>query len=70
MAETAMRLLIGKNIRTRRRKSGMSQEKLGEKVSVSYQQIQKYECGENSIKSEKLVMFARVFDCSVNELCE
>lgn len=69
MNESRLRLRIGSNIRAMRQKHGMSQEQLGEKVGVSYQQIQKYEYGNNSIKSEKLIVFAKIFGCSVNKLC-
>lgn len=49
---------IGKKIKLRRKELGMSQEKLGEAIGVSYQQIQKYEKGIDKISLEKLVKIA------------
>ncbi len=36
---------VGRRVRERRREIGMSQEKLGNVLGVSFQQIQKYEAG-------------------------
>lgn len=40
---------IGANLRRIRKASGMSQEKLGEALGVTFQQVQKYEKGTNRI---------------------
>lgn len=49
---------IGEKIRTRRKELGLSQEKLGEMIGVSYQQIQKYEKGINKLGPEKIQQIA------------
>ena len=45
---------VGKRIRERRVSLGMSQEKLGEYLGLTFQQIQKYERGANRISAIKL----------------
>ncbi len=43
----------------------MSQEKLGEAVSLTFQQIQKYERGSNRIGASRLYQLSRVLDVPV-----
>lgn len=45
---------VGARMRLRRMLLGMSQEKLGESLGVTFQQIQKYERGANRISASKL----------------
>lgn len=42
---------------------------LASALSISYQQLQKYEKGRDSISGEKLVRIADILDCTVNDLC-
>ncbi|MDH3973227.1 MAG: helix-turn-helix domain-containing protein [Deltaproteobacteria bacterium] len=49
---------IGEKIKERRRDLGITQERLAEKLDVSYQQIQRYEKGSNTLNTEKLQMLA------------
>lgn len=44
----------------------MSQEKLGEAVGLTFQQIQKYERGANRIGSSRLYQFSQVLDVPVS----
>jgi DNA-binding XRE family transcriptional regulator len=55
---------IGQRIRQQRLILRMSQEKLGEAVGVSFQQIQKYERGTNRCAGECLVGIARALGVS------
>lgn len=52
--------LIGRRIKERREHLGMTQEQLGEFIGMSYQQVRKYEAGENRIPASRLFHFARV----------
>jgi transcriptional regulator with XRE-family HTH domain len=52
-------LYIGKQIRLRRRFLKLTQTKLGEEIDVTFQQIQKYEKGQNKISASKLFELAR-----------
>lgn len=51
---------IGMRIRDRRKRLGLSQERLGELAGVSYQQIQKYEMGINRVGIERLHKIAAI----------
>ena len=44
---------------------GMSQEALGEKLSLTFQQIQKYEKGTNRVSASRLYELAQVLDVPV-----
>src|SRR6478609_174711 len=45
---------VGSRIRLRRNMLGMSQEKLGETLGITFQQIQKYEKGTNRVGASRL----------------
>lgn len=53
---------VGRGIRSRRATLGMTQEKLAEKVGVSFQQIQKYESGVNRVSASRLQAIANALD--------
>src|SRR4029079_16201278 len=56
---------VGGRVRFRRMLLGMSQEKLGEKLGLTFQQIQKYEKGINRIGASRLFDLAQVLGVSV-----
>lgn len=45
---------VGSRIRMRRKMLGLSQEKLGERLGITFQQIQKYEKGTNRVGASRL----------------
>ena len=51
---------VGGRLRQRRTLLGMSQEKLGRAVGLTFQQIQKYERGANRIGASRLLQLSRV----------
>ncbi|MBL4784474.1 MAG: helix-turn-helix transcriptional regulator [Cohaesibacteraceae bacterium] len=51
-------LAVGMRIRERRNHQGLSQTALADIVSVSFQQIQKYESGANRVSASRLVHIA------------
>ena len=51
---------VGARLRMRRMLVGMSQEKLGAALSITFQQIQKYEKGANRISASRLQEIARI----------
>jgi transcriptional regulator with XRE-family HTH domain len=51
---------VGNNIRARRLEMGMTQEQLGKKLGVTFQQIQKYEIGTNRVGSGRLFQIAEL----------
>jgi transcriptional regulator with XRE-family HTH domain len=58
-------LHVGSRVRLRRTLLGMSQEKLGNAVGLTFQQIQKYERGANRIGASRLFDMASVLDVPV-----
>src|ERR1700748_1341571 len=56
---------VGSRVRLRRTLLGMSQEKLGNAVGLTFQQIQKYERGANRIGASRLFDMSRVLDVPV-----
>ena len=61
---------VGSRLKQRRTLLGMSQEKLGEAVGLSFQQIQKYERGANRIGASRLYQIGNVLDVSVGYFFE
>lgn len=59
---------VGKRIRNLRKANHLSQQALGEKVGVTFQQIQKYECGKNRVSASMLWEIARVLLMPVQDL--
>ena len=57
---------VGARVRMRRTLLGMSQEKLGRGVSLTFQQIQKYERGVNRIGASRLFDLSRILDVPVS----
>lgn len=56
---------VGGRIRLRRNMLGMSQEKLGENLGITFQQIQKYEKGTNRVGASRLQAIASVLKTPV-----
>ena len=56
---------VGSRVRMRRMLVGMSQEKLGEALGITFQQIQKYEKGTNRIGASRLHQIARVLNVPI-----
>ncbi len=57
---------VGSRVRLRRMMLGMSQEKLGESLGITFQQIQKYEKGTNRIGASRLQHTATVLKVPVS----
>src|ERR1700685_4720215 len=56
---------VGSRVRLRRNMLGLSQEKLGEALGLTFQQVQKYERGANRIGASRLHELSRVLDVPV-----
>ena len=56
---------VGARVRLRRTLMGMSQEKLGDALGLTFQQVQKYERGVNRIGASRLFDLARVLDVPI-----
>ena len=57
---------VGNRVRIRRMLIGMSQERLGDLLGLTFQQVQKYEKGVNRIGAGRLYEVARILNVPVN----
>lgn len=57
---------VGQRLRLRRNLLGVSQQKLGDAVGLTFQQIQKYERGANRMGASRLYQFSRILDVPVS----
>ena len=56
---------VGSRVRMRRMMLGMSQEKLGDGLSLTFQQVQKYEKGTNRIGASRLQQISNILQVPV-----
>ncbi len=61
---------VGSRIRMRRQIISMSQEKLGELLGITFQQVQKYEKGSNRISASRLFYAAKILGVPVQAFFE
>ena len=59
---------VGSRVRMRRMLIGMSQEKLGDALGLTFQQVQKYEKGTNRISASRLQQISQVLGVSIEFL--
>jgi transcriptional regulator with XRE-family HTH domain len=57
---------VGSRVRLRRTMLGMSQERLGESLGITFQQIQKYEKGSNRIGASRLQKICEVLNVPIS----
>lgn len=61
---------VGKRLREVRIMRNLTQTQLGDKLGISFQQVQKYEKGTNRIGSSRMWMMCRILDIDPNYLFE
>lgn len=61
---------VGNRVRLRRMLIGMSQEKLGELLGLTFQQVQKYEKGVNRIGAGRLFEVAHILGVAIGYFYE
>ena len=57
---------VGSRLRSRRTMLGMSQEKIGTAIELTFQQVQKYERGTKRISASRLYQLGKVLDVPVS----
>jgi transcriptional regulator with XRE-family HTH domain len=57
---------VGNRVRIRRMLIGMSQEKLGDHLGLTFQQVQKYEKGVNRVGAGRLYEISRILGVPIN----
>src|SRR3954468_15383406 len=61
---------VGSRVRMRRMMIGMSQERLGDALGLTFQQVQKYEKGTNRIGASRLQQIAEILQVPVSYFFE
>jgi transcriptional regulator with XRE-family HTH domain len=61
---------IGARMREQRLELKMSQERLGQELGVSFQQIQKYESGKNRVSAARLFVICKALNVSLSSMFE
>jgi len=61
---------LGSLIRSLRSAHKLSQTELGDRIGVSFQQVQKYERGANRVSASTLVLIANAFGVSASEILQ
>ena len=59
---------FGENLYNLRKMAKMSQEKLAEKMNVTWQSVSKWENGESYPEMEKIMKLCDIFHCKINDL--
>lgn len=61
---------VGRRLRDRRRSMDLSQQDIAHILSISYQQVQKYESGQNRISAGRLYLLAHIMKTNVGYFYE
>lgn len=61
---------VGLRMRQRRTLIGMSQETLATHLDMSFQQVQKYECGANRISASRLFLLTKILSTDISYFFE
>ncbi len=61
---------VGRRVHERRKALGLSQEKLGNALGISFQQVQKYEVGANRVAAGRLWNIAKALEVDVGYFFE
>jgi transcriptional regulator with XRE-family HTH domain len=62
--------VIGRNIAIHRRRRNMTRAALGDAISVTFQQIQKYENGANRVAASRLYRISQVLGVDIASMFE
>ena len=66
----AIDVYVGSRIRMRRMMLRMSQEKLGDRLSLTFQQVQKYEKGANRVGASRLQAISTILEVPIGYFFE
>ncbi len=61
---------VGSRVRQRRQELGLSQEKLGDALGLTFQQVQKYEKGTNRVSASRLQHLSRILKAPIASFFE
>jgi transcriptional regulator with XRE-family HTH domain len=58
---------VGARLKARRKTLGMSLTQVANKLGISYQQIQKYELGNNRVGASRLLSFSKLYEVPITQ---
>ena len=61
-------IYVGRRLNVLRKKSGLSQRDLSERLGITFQQIQKYEKGLNRLPASRMLAVCMALDITPNDL--
>src|SRR4051812_38055036 len=61
--DAPLNTVIGKNLRRLRSAAGLTQQQVGDRLGLSFQQVQKYERGDSPLSAPTLHRLARLLGC-------
>lgn len=61
-------IIVGQNLKMYRTRVGLSQNEVGEKLGITFQQIQKYEKGTNRISASKMVRLVMLLGVTYDDM--
>ena len=59
---------LGKQMREIRKEEGLNQKEVASKIGITFQQLQKYERGENRIPTKAVVTFCELTNTDIQDL--
>ena len=66
--QKALYVIIGKNIRNKRKESSLTQSDIAKQLQVTTQQVQKYETGKSAMYVHTLIDLSKIFNTSIESL--
>ncbi|WP_292052820.1 MULTISPECIES: helix-turn-helix domain-containing protein [unclassified Brevundimonas] len=58
-------VMVGRAVAQRRQHQGLSQSALAQQLGISFQQVQKYEAGQNRLSAGRLFQLSQILNCPV-----
>jgi len=68
--ENVLNVLIGERLKDARKKAKLTQSKLAKKLNISFQQIGKYEKGQNGLNAIRIVQISNLLNIPKSYLLE
>jgi len=70
LEQKSFNAVVGVNVKFLRHKHKMSMRQVGEHLGVKWQQVHKYETGENQLNLFRATLYCRLFDIQLTELAD
>ena len=68
--ENVLNIVVGERLKDARKKAKLTQSKLAKKLNISFQQIGKYEKGENGLNAIRILQISNILNLPKSYLLE